>query len=120
MTGSDMDTWRRFVVQAARGEMFLFDPEEIFYLEADGHDTLVRTAARKRYRSTERLAALAARLPSPPFFRCHESFVANLARVRKLERGARDWTLRLDPPVNKLLPVARGRLGALRRMLGVP
>jgi DNA-binding LytR/AlgR family response regulator len=113
------DTWRRLAVETPDGATLLFDPSQVFYLEVDGHDTLVRTARRRTYRSTRRIADLLARLPSPPFFRCHESFVVNLARVRSLEAAGRDRRLRLDPPVNRLLPVARGRLAALHRALGI-
>ena len=113
------DTWRRLAVETSGGVTVLLDPSEVFYLEVDGHDTLVRTARRRPYRSTRRMADLLPRLPTPPFFRCHESFVVNLARVRSLEDAGRDRRLRLDPPVNRVLPVARGRLAALHRALGI-
>ena len=113
------DTWRRLVVETREGVSLLFDPSQVFYLEVDGHDTLVRTARKRPYRSTRRVADLLARLPTPPFFRCHESIVVNLARVRSIEAAGRDRRLRLDPPVNRLLPVARGRVAALHRALGL-
>ena len=113
------DTWRRLAVETPERTTLLFDPSEVFYLEVDGHDTLLRTARKQPYRSTRRIADLLARLPAPPFFRCHESFVVNLARVRSIEAAGRDRRLRLDPPVNRLVPVARGRLAALHRALGM-
>ena len=57
--------------------------------------------------------------PRAPYFRCHENHVVNLARVRSIEAEGRDRRLRLDSPVNRLLPVARGRDSALRRVLGM-
>jgi len=116
---TETDIWRRLAVETPKGSTLLFDPFRVFYLEADDHDTLVRTARKKPYLSTRRLPDLLARLPSPPFFRCHESYVVNLARVRSIETTGRDRRLRLDPPVNRLLPVARGRLAALHRALGM-
>ena len=113
------DTWRRLAVETPEGATLLFDPSQVFYLETEGHDTLVRTARKKPYRSTRRISDLLTRLPGPPFFRCHESFVVNLARVRSIETVGRDRRLRLDPPVNRLLPVARGRVAALNRALGL-
>jgi len=113
------DAWRRLAVETPEGATLLFDPSKVFYLEVDGHDTLLRTARKRPYRSTRRIADLLARLPAPPFFRCHESFVVNLARVRSIEAAGRDRRLRLDPPVNRLPPVARGRLAALHRALGM-
>ena len=58
------------------------------------------------------------RLPSPPFFRCHQSFVVNLRHVRELRsRGGRDHELKLAPPVNKVIPIARSRLAGFRRAI---
>jgi hypothetical protein len=36
-----------------------------------------------------------------------------------LESDDHDWELKLDPPVNSVLPVGRGHLAALRRSLGI-
>jgi DNA-binding LytR/AlgR family response regulator len=113
------DTWRRLAVETPEGTTLLFEPSQVFYLETEGHDTLVHTARKKPYRSTRRMADLLTRLPGPPFFRCHESFAVNLARVRSIETVGRDRRLRLDPPVNRLLPVARGRVASLHRALGL-
>lgn len=113
------DTWRRLAVELDDGSTLFLDPSEVFYFKAAEHDTLVRTARRTTYRSTRRLRDLEARLPTPPFFRCHESYIVNLARVRSLESRGRDAVLRLDPPVNAQLPLARGRLSALRRAMAL-
>jgi two-component system, LytTR family, response regulator len=80
---------------------------------------LVRTARRKLYRSSRRIEDLARSLPTPPLFRCHRSYLVNLDRVRSLERAGNDYLLRLDPPVNKVIPVSRRRLAAFRRLMGV-
>lgn len=114
------DRLSRIVVRAGEGEILLFDPQDVFYFEARDDDTVVRTSRRTLYRTPQRLRTLAARLPVPLFFRCHESYVVNLARVRLLKRRGRDWLLGLDPPVNKLIPVARSRWAELRRLLGAP
>ena len=37
------DTWRRLAVETAAGATLLFDPADVFYLETEEHDTLVRT-----------------------------------------------------------------------------
>ena len=55
-----------------------------------------------------------------PFVRCHREFVVNLNRVRALTaRSDRDDDLRLDPPVNRRIPIARDRLQKVRQTLGV-
>jgi DNA-binding LytR/AlgR family response regulator len=94
------------------------DTRDIYYVEADADDTLVRTRRRTRYRSREPLREVEARLPAPPFFRCHQSFIVNLEHVRELRsRGERDHELKLAPPVNAIIPVARQRLAAFRRAM---
>ena len=107
------------MARPAVGHQEILDPGEVFYFKAAAHDSLVRTARRTVYRSTRRLRDLEARLPNPPFFRCHDSYIVNLARVRSLEARGRDALLRLDPPVNARLPLARGRLGAFRRAMAL-
>jgi DNA-binding LytR/AlgR family response regulator len=115
------ETWKRVPVRRADGKFLFFDPGEIFYVQVDGHDMLVRTARKTPYRSTRRLREAESNLPAPPFFRCHEAYIVNLARVRTLERRSdSDYRLRLDPPVNKLIPLSRRRLAAFRRLMGAP
>ena len=115
------DTVLRLPVRAPDGTTRFFDLDDVYYLEAREHDTLVRAARRTTFRSAERLSALASRLPSPPFFRCHNKYVVNLLRVHQLERPqGRDYSLRLEPPVNKVVPLARGRVGAFRKLMGAP
>ncbi|MFV2045177.1 MAG: LytTR family transcriptional regulator DNA-binding domain-containing protein [Anaerolineales bacterium] len=58
--------------------------------------------------------------PSPPFFRIHRSYIVNLNRARELRaRGERDSEIKLDPPVNKVLPVSRTAYSKLRKLLGI-
>ncbi|MFQ5944557.1 MAG: LytTR family DNA-binding domain-containing protein, partial [Anaerolineales bacterium] len=69
---------------------------------------------------SERLDQVEARLPSPPFFRVHRSYVVNLNRLLELRsRDDDEWELKMDPPVNKVLPVSRRRLTGLRELLGI-
>ena len=101
----------RFPVKSEPGRVVLLEKDRIFYVEAEADDTLIRTARKKRYRHSERLDQVESRLPSPPFFRIHRSYVVNLNRVLELRsRGENEWELKMDPPVNKVLPVSRRRL----------
>ena len=44
----------------------------------------------------------------------------NLDRVYELRsRGDREWEVKMDPPVNKVLPVSRRRMDELRTLLGI-
>ena len=54
------------------------------------------------------------------FVRIHRSYLINLDRVREIRlRGdhSNDWEVKLDPPVNAVLPVSRHYLAALRKVL---
>jgi ABC-2 type transport system ATP-binding protein len=63
---------------------------------------------------------LAPKLPTPAFVRCHREYIVNLNRVRSLApRKGRGYDLRLDPPVNRRIPIARDRLENIRKILGV-
>jgi DNA-binding LytR/AlgR family response regulator len=107
-------------VKGADGSIDLIEVGAIFYLEAQGGDTLIRTKRKKPYHSVQRLSELARKLPGPAFVRCHRAYVVNLNRVRSLApRNPKDYDLRLDPPVNRRLPIARDRLKEIRRILGV-
>ena len=111
----------RIAVRGEDGEILFFEPDQIFYLESSGHDTRIRTARRTAYRSTQRISQLAAQLPTPPFFRCHERYIIHLGRIRSLRRrGKNNYELRLDPPVNKLIPLSRHRVAEFRKLMGVP
>ena len=98
----------------------LIEIDGIFYLEARGEDTLIRTKRKKPYKSVQRLGKLAKKLPTPAFVRCHREYIVNLNRVRSLTpRKPRDYDLRLDPPVNRRIPIARNRLEQIRKILGL-
>jgi len=110
----------RFPVKSEPGRVALLEKNQIFYVEAEADDSLIRTARKKLYRHSERLDQVEGRLPSPPFFRVHRSYVVNLNRVLELRsRGGDEWELKMDPPVNKVLPVSRRRLPDLRELLGI-
>ena len=113
-------TMRRLPVKGADGSIDLIEIEGIFYLEAQGEETLIRTRRKKPYRSVQRLGELAKKLPAPAFVRCHREYIVNLNRVRSLTpRKSRGYDFRLDPPVNSRIPIARDRLEKIRKMLGV-
>ena len=111
---------RRLPVKGANGAIDLIESDAIYYLEAQGDDTLIRTKRKKPYKSVQRLGNLAKKLPAPAFVRCHREFIVNLNRVRELTpRNSRDYDLRLDPPVNRRIPIARNRLEQIRKILRI-
>lgn len=111
---------RRLPVKGKDGSIDLIEIEGIFYLEAKGHDTLIRTKRKKPYLSVQRIQELARKLPVPAFVRCHREYIVNLNRVRMLiPRKSKDYDLQLDPPVNRRIPIGRDRLANIRSILGV-
>lgn len=117
MTGSSL---ARIPVKSKPGQIILLEKDQIFYIAAEGDDSLIRTARKKLYPHIERLEEVEDRLPSPLFLRIHRSFIVNLDRVYELRsRGEGEWEVKMDPPVNKVLPGSRRRMDELKEMLGV-
>ena len=113
------ETMLKLPVKRADGAIDLIEIDGIFYLEAKEGDTLIRTKRKKPYRSVQRLHELAKKLPTPSFVHCHREYIVNLNRVRSLTpRSSRDWDFRLDPPVNRRIPIARNRLDKIRKIIG--
>ena len=111
---------RKLPVKYANGSIDLIEIDGIFYLEAQGEHTLIRTKRKKPYKSVQRLGELAKNLPAPAFDRCHREFIVNLNRVRSISpRKSRGYDLRLDPPVNRRIPIARNRFEEIQKILGV-
>ena len=111
---------KRFPVRREPGRIILLDREDIYYIEAKGDDSLIRTARKKRYPHVEPLETVEGLLPSQPFFRIHRSYIVNLDRAYELRsRGDGEWEVKMDPPVNNVLPVSRRRLDELRALLGI-
>ena len=111
---------RRFPARGEPGRSILLDRDHIYYIKAEGEDSLIRTGRRKRYAHVEPLKKVESRLPSPPFFRIHRSYIVNLDRVHELRsRGNGEWEVKMDPPVNKVLPVSHRRMDELRALLGI-
>jgi DNA-binding LytR/AlgR family response regulator len=63
---------------------------------------------------------LARLLAAHGFVRTHRNHLVNPAHVREARRrtGGEDWEVRLEPPVNAVLPVSRSALRDLWRAFG--
>jgi DNA-binding LytR/AlgR family response regulator len=109
----------RLALRLEDGLRELVDPGDVVYVEARGADTLVRLGDRKLRKDVRPIDRMEELLAPLGFVRAHRSWLVNLDRVRFLRRRARgrDWELVLDPPVNRLVPVGRERLGAVTRMI---
>jgi DNA-binding LytR/AlgR family response regulator len=77
-------------------------------VESAGGDTWVRMRGRRRVRDVRTFGELVEVLSLYGFVRIHRGLAVNVLRVREI-RPATDggWEVRLDPPVNRVLPVSR-------------
>lgn len=73
----------RLAIPSSDGTTYL-DADRIVRLEAEGSYTHVILGPGTKYMVSRNLSALAAKLPSNKFFRCHHSHVINLSKVVKL------------------------------------
>jgi DNA-binding LytR/AlgR family response regulator len=108
-------------VKTDPGRILLLDAAEIYYIEGERDHALIRTSRKRRYRSLRSATAWAKLLEPNGFVRIHRSYVVNLDRVREIRLRAgdtNDWEVKLDPPVNAVLPVSRTYYGRLRKVLG--
>jgi DNA-binding LytR/AlgR family response regulator len=110
----------KIAVRVTAGRVLLIDAAEIYFIEARDHTCLIRTARKRSYPTTMRIAEWEKALSGAGFIRVHRSLLVNLDRVREIRtrRGDHnDWELKLDPPVNAVLPVSRAGYLALRKRL---
>lgn len=111
---------RRVLLHLADGRRVPVEPGEVFFLEADGDETSVRTRGRRNLRDVRSLGEILERFPPQLFVRVHRSRVVNVDRVAEIRRrpNGRDWEVRLEPPVNTVVPVSREQLPVLWKAYG--
>ena len=111
--------FRRVVLHLTDRRRRLFDPEDVYYLEADGDATVVRTRSRTTLRDVRPLGDLFTKLEGFGFARIHRSWAVNLDRVREIRPRAEgdDWEVVLESPVRRVLPVSRQRLDHFLQLL---
>lgn len=102
----------RILLHLRSRRRLVVDPDDIYFLEADGTDTLVRTRSKRRLRDVRPLGSLELALAAHPFIRIHSGYLVNGRRIAEIRRtrGADAWEVKLEPPVSTVLPVARRRV----------
>jgi len=111
---------RRVLLHLDDGRRVPLEPGEVFYLEAAGDETVVRTRGRRLLQDVRSLGEVAERFPAGTLLPIHRSIAVNVERIAEVRRrpGGRDWELGLEPPVNRVLPIARARLEDLWAAFG--
>jgi len=109
----------RAVLHLADGVREVVDTADVYLLEAEGGQTMVRLAGADARVDVRPLGEILPHFEARGFLRVHRSFAVNLARVRFLRRRdmGRDWEVRMEPPVNRVVPVSRDALGPLMEAL---
>jgi DNA-binding LytR/AlgR family response regulator len=110
----------RLLLHLAPGLRQAIDPDDIFFVEATGDDTRVRTRAARAFRDVRPIGEIEPLLLRHGFLRTHRNYLVNSNRVRQVRRrsSGEDWEIKLDPPVNRVLPVSRSALAALWAAFG--
>ena len=92
----------------------VLDADDVYYLEAQDDETDVRLRGARRLRDVRSIGELMKELGTLGFVRIHRNFAVNAGRVREIRPAADSgWEVRLEPPVNKVLPVSRRSLNGL-------
>ena len=89
--------------------------DDIYSLEAQGDETDVRLQAARPLRDVRSLGEVLEELGPLGFVRIHRNHAVHPGRVREIrpDTTGSGWEVRLEPPVNLVLPVSRRSLTAL-------
>ena len=109
----------RILLHLQDGKRIPVDSKEIYLLEAEGGETLVRTRHAQPLTDVRQLSELIDAFEPFGFAQIHRSWAVNLRRVREIRPALKGgWEVKLDPPVNRVLPVSRRRVSALWERFG--
>ena len=110
----------RVLIHLSKYRRVPIDPRTVYYLEANGDETIIRRRSARTIRDVRSLGeVLPAYLPYG-LLRIHRSHAVNLRKVREIARRqhGEHWQLRLQPPVGKILPIGGTYLQALLKAYG--
>lgn len=104
----------RVLLHLAGKRLRVVDAHDIYYLAARRDETDVRLRARGRLRDIRSLGEVLKELALLGFVRIHRKHAVNPGRVLEIRPGSGSpWEVRLEPPVNEVLPISRGSLTRL-------
>ena len=110
----------RLLLHLRRDRRRAIDPGEVRFLEATGQKTLVRVRGSARLTDVRPLGDLLRLLAPFGIVRVHRNHAVSVRHVLEIRRrsGEADWEVKLEPPVNAVLPVGRTYLKALWAAFG--
>ncbi len=103
------------LLHVSRSERVPVDPHDVYLIEASGDHSLVRLRAKEPVEDTRPIGEVFPLFEPFGFVRIHREFAVNITRIRRIrfQADGRDWEVKMEPPVNRLLPVARNELDGL-------
>ena len=115
-----MATVDRVLVHLTAYRRLPVDPAKVYFLEADGDETILRTRTKRVMRDVRSLGEVLPAYQRHGFLRVHRNHAVNLRRIREITRRKETdgWQLKLQPPVNLILAVGRSYLKALWKAFG--
>jgi DNA-binding LytR/AlgR family response regulator len=110
----------RVLLHLDSGERRVVDPGEVYYLEVLEEATRVRLRSARALIDTRPADEVVPLFAPHGFLQIHREYAVNLRRIRTIRRrtNGRDWEVKLEPPVNRVLPVSRGLLQNLWKAYG--
>jgi DNA-binding LytR/AlgR family response regulator len=101
----------RMLVWVTTSKALVVEAADVYWIEAEDSHTWVRRRGRERLRDHRSLAEVVSALADFGFLRVHRNHAVNLRRIAEIRRRGpgTDWEVKLEPPVNRVLPIARGR-----------
>jgi DNA-binding LytR/AlgR family response regulator len=99
----------RVLIHVNDGLREVVDPADVFFLEAVRDETRIRRRGARALLDVRPIRDVVRVFESHGFLQIHRSHAVNLHRIRQLRRRGkgRDWEVKLEPPVNRVLPISR-------------
>jgi len=98
----------RILIHISRTEHRVLDPDDVYLLNALGGETEVRLRSRKPLVDVRPIGEVMASLEKHGIIRIHREHAVNIAHIRllRLQSDGRDWEVKMESPVHRVLPVA--------------
>ncbi|MFQ9923849.1 MAG: LytTR family transcriptional regulator DNA-binding domain-containing protein [Beduini sp.] len=97
-------------------KVFLFDPEDISYIEAQNSKTII-CVRDSMFPCQYTLEELEVKLKRFGFYRCHRSYLVNMQKVEEVKKWTKNsYSLKLKNMEDKHVPLSKGRIDELREL----